>query len=303
MSQFYYVDLEGNRQGPLEQAAAVELMRSGQIRASTLVWAAGMEQWAPADQSPMLRDQFTRILPPGSMPPPPPAAPPPPVRPPSQPVQWGAASEPVRWAGSSGPLNSAVGVWDLFWRAVVMTFGDILVVPAPWTHVMFWRYVAQTTRLPDGFAFEFEGRPGDIWWVFVAQALSLWIAQIQYGGIFELVVAFIAPYLTLRWFCKSLRTRTGESLAFNGGFWANTGYALLLGISVVTIVGWAWVARAWMQWLCRNVSGPTKFEFVGTGVEILWRTVVFSFGACFLIPIPWLAAWWMRWLVSQIRAA
>jgi hypothetical protein len=32
---------------------------------------------------------------------------------------------------------------------------------------------------------------------------------------------------------------------------------------------------------------------------VLWRTLVFSIGCAFIIPIPWLLRWYTKWYASQ----
>jgi hypothetical protein len=36
-----------------------------------------------------------------------------------------------------------------------------------------------------------------------------------------------------------------------------------------------------------------------TGLEMLWRTLVFGVAAVFIIPIPWVMRWYTTWYVSQ----
>ena len=43
----YYYAVSNNRLGPVEESELAELLRSGTIHPSTLVWCAGMPQWAP----------------------------------------------------------------------------------------------------------------------------------------------------------------------------------------------------------------------------------------------------------------
>lgn len=47
MAQWYYSDEERNRHGPLEPARMIELHRRGELRADTLVWRDGLNQWRP----------------------------------------------------------------------------------------------------------------------------------------------------------------------------------------------------------------------------------------------------------------
>ncbi len=55
------------------------------------------------------------------------------------------------------------------------------------------------------------------------------------------------------------------------------GWYLLLVISAITIVGWAWVVVAQTRWICRNIGGTHReILFKATGLEMLWRTLVFG---------------------------
>ena len=71
-------------------------------------------------------------------------------------------------------------------------------------------------------------------------------------------------------------------------------------LSVITIIGWAWVITAWMRWICRNIEGTRReMVFNASGLEVLWRTIVFAIGCVFMIPIPWVMRWYASWYVSQ----
>jgi hypothetical protein len=60
------------------------------------------------------------------------------------------------------------------------------------------------------------------------------------------------------------------------------------------------VPGAWARWTCRNISGsPHETFFIGTGWEILWRTLACGFASLLIIPIPWVSRWYIRWYVSQ----
>ena len=42
-----------------------------------------------------------------------------------------------------------------------------------------------------------------------------------------------------------------------------------------------------------------EVTFNASGLEVLWRTIVFSIGFAFLIPIPWVLRWYANWFISQ----
>ena len=73
-----------------------------------------------------------------------------------------------------------------------------------------------------------------------------------------------------------------------------------MALSLLTVIGWAWVASGYMRWLCRSIRGNAAFDFTGSGVAILWRTVVFVVLCSLILPIPWMLQWLATWYVSRI---
>ena len=72
-----------------------------------------------------------------------------------------------------------------------------------------------------------------------------------------------------------------------------------MALSIISVIGWAWVATAWGRWMCRNVQGSSReLIFTASGLGYLWRALVLALTAIFIIPRT---AWWFtRWLVSQL---
>jgi hypothetical protein len=53
--------------------------------------------------------------------------------------------------------------------------------------------------------------------------------------------------------------------------------------------------------MCRNAQGSSReLIFTASGLGYLWRALVLALTAIFIIPIPWTAWWFTRWLVSQL---
>jgi hypothetical protein len=151
----------------------------------------------------------------------------------------------------------------------------------------------------------FTGEVGDIWYVFVAMALSVYVGSTDYHFLQYIIVpvqSFLS-WMTVRWIAANLSSN-GQRLpiAFNGSALTYVGWHVLLLISAVTIVGWAWVTTAWMRWICQNVSGTHReIVFNASGLEMLWRTLAVAVGCMFLIPIPWVLRWYTSWYVSQFE--
>lgn len=308
MAAFWYVGRDGTGKGPVDANEIGWRVKGGEVTPETLVWLEGMPEWRPAGEVEALRELFAAPSPPGAPPsaggprgigfPAPSAAPHA-----GNPLPGAApAAADARIPATIGPLHADFEVWGLFWRAIVAFLGQATIVFAPWAAAIYWKYVGERTRLPDGTPFSFGGQPGDIWWVFVLQGVLLWSNQVHYVGSLAFFANLALSWLVIRWFCDRLRLgEGGPSLSFEGGFLPFVGYMLLFVVSLITIVGWAWVARAFMVWACGKVGGPLRFDFRGSAVELLWRGFALVAASVFVLPIPWAAAWYARWLVSKIE--
>jgi hypothetical protein len=295
MADCYYLDGARNQQGPVPSDEIARLIRSGMIRRDTLIWYAGMPDWRPAGQVNEFASLFAQAAPPR----PPAAFPPQPARFPA-----GAPVAPVAADGApTDRLVAQLAVWGLFWRSLLAILGNFVVIPAPWTATTVYRYFAQNTWLPDGRRLTFAGTAGDIWYVFIGLAVLGLAGQVHEAApLLTLPLSSMLNYVVFRWLCAKVGSEDGSvKLEFSGGFWGYFGWNLLVFVSLFTIIGWAWVLKFFLRWMCRNVSGSLNFDFVGTGWGILWRTVVFGLAAIFIIPIPWVMRWLSSWFISQVR--
>jgi hypothetical protein len=308
-TQFYFLDSTRNQQGPVSMADVARLIRSGAINRDTLMWYPGMADWRPAGQV----SEFASLF---GAPASPPTRPPqgaPPLRTPAYGQTASMTGAQPGSAGASDALVPDYPVWGLFWRALVFGLGAALIIPAPWCVAALYRFIIGHTSMPDGRRLTFAGQGADIWYLFIGPLLAAIVVGILSRFIPLLAIlnvlvylffVFVLPYLMLRWVVEKVGTEEGSmKLAFTGSIWGLIGYHLLLLLSYITIIGWAWVAAAMQRWICRNVSGTHRFEFAGTGLEILWRTIVFILLMYLIIPIPWMMRWYYAWLVSQIRVA
>jgi hypothetical protein len=215
---------------------------------------------------------------------------------------------PLPQPASTGALRPSLPVWGLFGRTLLVALGNLLIVPAPWTVPYLYRFLCEHVTLPDGRRLKFTGQPGDIWYVLVGVAALPWVHTLaehagfpQHLGLIWMLALAALTVLLFRWFCANLKSEDGTlSVAFEGGIWPYIGWYILLLVSFVTIVGWAWVLKYMMQWICRNVRGTVAFDFTATGLAILWRAVGAILLCVLIIPIPWVHRWLASWLVSQI---
>jgi hypothetical protein len=288
--QFYYLDQTRNRQGPFAEADFRRLIADGTIRPESMIWYAGLADWLAAEPVEKFAHLFARRGPPPS---------------PASPLFSAPIAAPAAVARvPAGAMVASLPVWGLFGRCLLLGIGSLFVIPAPWTGTSFYRYVGIHTALPDGRRLAFAGQAGDIWLVFIGIALlSLVGIFVPFGDLVAIPASWSLSVLVIRWFCAKLGSEDGSvKLAFTGRFWNYIGWNVLVYLSFITIIGWAWVFRFKMRWISQNVSGTVRFEFRGTGLAILWRTLVLALLGIFIIPIPWLLRWYMAWFISQLHA-
>jgi hypothetical protein len=273
---------QGQQQGPFPDARLRELIGSGAVTAETLVWSEGMTGWQKAGDIPGL---FS-----GS------------GAPPSIPQSGG----PLTSAGGlrGGPLSIAFGIWEFTWRSLLLCLGLLLVLPTPWVVVWYVKWFVSRVHVPGRPNLSFTGQPLTIAaWYFGVIVLAICVALtgVQWLNDLMFVVQIVLYWLLLRYLVANLASNAQPlGLSFSGSFWAYFGWTLLAVISVITIIGWAWVYAAQMRWVCRNIQGTRReVVFKGTGLEYLWRLIVVAIASAFIIPIPWMFRWIMRWQLSQ----
>jgi hypothetical protein len=122
-------------------------------------------------------------------------------------------------------------------------------------------------------------------------------------SILLLFVSVLLQWIVIRWVVRNIAS-AGQPLplTFAGSYWGLLGWTMLQYLSVLTIIGWAWVSTAAGRWVCRNVQGSRRaISFAASGWGVLWRSIAFALSCLLLIPIPWTLRWYARWMVSQIR--
>jgi hypothetical protein len=291
-TNFWYLDRDRTQLGPVGEDEFVRLIRQGAITRETLMWTAGMGEWRMAGEVPNVSSLFG-----SSAPAPPPGA--------GGLAGVPAAGGPVMGGPAVGPLDAVIPVWGLFWRSVVTLIGVVLIIPAPWVGPWFYKWLCERVSLPDGRPLAFSGTPGEIWYVFAGWGALMWIGQLNEGRyeLLTIAVSWILGVLLLKWFCAHASTADGRlRLSFEGGYLPYIGWNILLGLSAITIIGWAWVMKYMLRWICQNVRGTAEFAFTGTGLAILWRTLVVVLLCILIIPIPWMMRWYMQWMISQVAA-
>jgi hypothetical protein len=270
---------QGQQQGPVSEAQLRDLIAAGKVTPETLVWTEGMANWLKAGDIPGL-------LAGGG--------------PPSMPQPGGL---PVSGGYDGGSLSVDFGIWDFIWRGLVLFVSIMFVIPVPWALLMYCRWIVSCVRVPQRPNLAFTGRAVDLMW-FYALVILFVAASWTQNQVLNLAVSvceFVLYWLLIKWFVANLSS-DGQSLGlrFSGSFWGFLGWSLLAVLSVITIIGWAWVYVAQLRWICRHIEGTRRgVAFNGTGLEFLWRAIVTALLSVFIIPLPWAYRWFARWLASQ----
>ena len=281
-SRSWFFAVDGKQYGPYPEPEFRNAIANGTVRADTLVWADGMAGWQKAGDIPGLMSGAS-----------------------GAPVVRQAGAAPVRRDGyGGGPISIDFEIWDFTWRSVALVVSFMVIIPLPWAILMYCRWLVSCVRIPQRPNLGFTGTVVELMWVYAAGLLYI-VAAWTESQILNLAfnVALLALYwLAIRWFLANL-TSNGQplGLSFSGSFWGFFGFSLLALVSVITIVGWAWVYVAQLRWMCANIEGTQReVVFNATGLEFLWRSLVLVVGCVLIIPIPWVYRWFTRWMASQI---
>lgn len=200
-------------------------------------------------------------------------------------------------------LSCDLPVWGFFGRCWLHLIGMALIVPAPWTGPIYYRFMVRHVSLPNGRRLLFNGTAGDIWLAFLLSGALGWAGNIQNAAIAIVcnLLNLLLIQVVLRWVCGNTTTPDGQMrLSYTGGMWGYIGWSLLLALSFITIIGWAWALAGFARYLCRHVEGTHAFSFAGSGWSILWRCLLALPLMVLIIPIPWVYCWITTWLITQI---
>jgi hypothetical protein len=276
----WFVAVNGQQQGPYPEAQFRDFIARGMITADVLVWTAGMDGWQEAGDIPGLLSR----------------AAPAPTRAPSGGPQINSAGV--------APLSIDFGIWDFTWRSLLFFIGAVLVIPLPWVLVMYCRWMVSCTHVPRRPNLTFTGRPLTLlWWYLGAIVLFILVGLTGIRALNALMflVQFGLYWLAIKWFVANIASNGQPlGLGFSGSFWGYLGWNILAGLSVFTIIGWAWVYTAQMRWICRHIEGTRReVVFKASGLQYLWRVLVAALACSFIIPVPWMFRWLVRWQASQ----
>lgn len=290
MASWFYAS-EGKQQGPFPEGQFRDLVAQGVVRPDTLVWTEGMAGWQKAAEIPGLIG--------GGAPPAVPAGGPPMMGGSSYGGAGGYAA-----AGGGGSLSVDFGILEFTWRTLALVIGSCFIIPVPWLFVWYTKWIVSCVRVPGRPNLSFTGSAMTLvpWYFgFIVLAIALGFVGSEILSNLLFIVQVVLYWLLIKWMVANLASNGQPlGLSFTGSVWAYIGWNLLFAISIITIIGWAWVAAAQMRWFCRSIEGTRReIVFKGSGLDILWRGIVAAILCALIIPIPWVYRWIMNWFASQ----
>ncbi|MDA9430420.1 DUF4339 domain-containing protein [Bradyrhizobium sp. CCBAU 51627] len=290
MASWFYAS-EGKQQGPYPEGQFRGLIAQGIVRPETLVWTEGMAGWQKAAEIPGLiaGGGAPPIIPAGGRP-------------------MGGGGYAGSGSAAGGSLSIDFGIWDFTWRTLVMIIGSCFVIPVPWLFVWYTKWLVPCVKVPGRPNLSFTGNAMAIvpWFFgFIVLAIAVGFIGSRLLSNLLFVIQLVLYWLLIKWMVANLASNGQPlGLSFSGSIWAYIGWNLLFAISIITIIGWAWVAAAQTRWFCRSIEGTRReILFKGSGLDILWRGIVAAILCSLIIPIPWVYRWIMNWFASQTELA
>jgi hypothetical protein len=291
MASWFYAS-EGKQQGPYPEGQFRDLIAQGVVRPDTLVWSEGMAGWQKAAEIPGLMTGGGA----------------PPIIPAGGPPTMGGGSYTGAGSAAGGSLSVDFGIVEFIWRTLVMLIGSCLIIPIPWLFVWYTQWIVSCVKVPGRPNLSFTGSamaivPWFFGFIVVAIVVGYIGSQILSAAFY--IVQIVLYWMLLKWMVANIASNGQPvGLSFTGSVLGYIGWNLLFAISIITIIGWAWVAAAQLRWTYRNIQGSRReIIFRGSGLGILWRGIVAAILCGFIIPIPWVYRWIMNWFASQTELA
>lgn len=291
MASWFYAS-EGKQQGPYPEGQFRDLIAQGVVRPDTLVWSEGMAGWQKAAEIPGLMAGGGA----------------PPIMPGGGPPMMGSGGYAGSGSAAGGSLSVDFGILDFTWRTLVMLIGSCFIIPIPWLFVWYTQWIVSCVKVPGRPNLSFTGNAMAIvpWFFgFIVLAIVAGYTGIQILSTALYIVQIVLYWMLLKWMVANIASNGQPlGLSFTGSVLGYIGWNLLFAISIITIIGWAWVAAAQLRWTYRNIQGTRReIIFRGSGLGILWRGIVAAILCGFIIPIPWVYRWIMNWFASQTELA
>jgi uncharacterized membrane protein YjgN (DUF898 family) len=198
-----------------------------------------------------------------------------------------------------GDLNS---VDAALWVAVLL-----LALAGPWVMEGACRWFCRNLHFSDDTTADFSGRGAQVlgWYVLLMLKRSDWrLSEPWQRHLLGAALFFAGLWASLkivRWFVAHVELGSGRRFSFTGGFLDLLFWEILLALSAVTIIGWAWALAAIYRWMAENTrAGGQALRFHGRGHQILWRTAAAVLFSLPIVTIPWAWLWYAQWMVKNV---
>ena len=185
---------------------------------------------------------------------------------------------------------------------------SLLVIPSPWVATWFYRWIVSRLYVPGRPNLAFTGQPLDIWYVFIAIGILTYVgsADLYYLQYLSIPIQAVLSWMVIRWIASNLSSN-GQPLpiAFNGSALGYVGWQVLLYVSVHhhCRLGLGDHGLDALDLPQHQTARSAKSSSLASGLEVLWRTIVFVIACIFIIPIPWMLRWYAQWYASQFALA
>lgn len=200
---------------------------------------------------------------------------------------------------------------------MLLWYASIVGIPVGGLYTTRWMF--RHMSLPSGTRVSFSGTVGQVyWWSFLIFVVSLFqpVGPSVIEALGGLDADAIAPIWSLvvlvlqglifrgfyEWTCKNVTVGSENPLSFTGGPWSCIGWTIVSAVSLVTLVGWAWVDTAFPRWQVRHTASTRhRLAFIGSGWGLLWRSLVALAASVTIVPIPWVVARMYKWAIENIE--
>ncbi|UVO37046.1 DUF4339 domain-containing protein [Bradyrhizobium arachidis] len=287
MASWFYAS-EGKQQGPYPEGQFRDLIAQGIVHPDTLVWSEGMAGWQKAAEIPGLMSGGGA----------------PPIVPAGGPPMMGGGGYAGSGSAAGGSLSIDFGIIDFTWRTLALLIGSCFIIPIPWLFVWYTKWIVSCVTVPGRPNLSFTGTAMTVvpWFLgFFVLAVVVGYSGVQVLNFVLFIVEIVLYWMLIKWMVANIASNgQGLGLSFTGSIWGYIGWNLLFAVSMITIIGWAWIAAAQLRWMYRNIEGTRReIVFKGSGLGILWRGIVAAILSSLIIPIPWVYRWIMNWFASQ----
>ena len=198
----------------------------------------------------------------------------------------------------------------LFGYSLLMGVSQALVFFGAWGASITYTWFAGQVKCSSGARVSFVGSYRAIWPVFFAQALLSHTTRYAGGttqpmSLIASVGTIVLGFYSAKWAVEGIRLETPEGTVipqFRGTLGEYVKWILFFMVSMITVVGWAWVGAAFARWYARNTELPSgaTVHFNGSAVDILWRSVVMLLLFLPVVTIPWATRWLAQWYIGQV---